>query len=218
MFGVVSAGLAAPTPPPASGAWSGTSGSENVYRAAPVLPADLRRVAVLPLRSEGSSADLPAGCEILQPVLLVELGKTKKFEVVPVDSEDMRSLSGRMKWTGNETLPADLFDILQRVYGCDAVLFAELTVFRAYAPLAVGWRLKLVNVRTHQIIWAADEIGDESSGKVPHYQEVMRKLIACVGSEEAWLKDNSPRQLGGLAQANLLATLPDRQINAKVSR
>jgi len=52
-----------------------------------------------------------------------------------------------------EILPPDFLDSLQRVYGCDAVLFCELSTFRAYAPLAVGWRMKLVDVRTRQILW-----------------------------------------------------------------
>jgi hypothetical protein len=39
------------------------------------------------------------------------------------------------------------------------VPFAELTAYRAHAPLAVGWRLKLVDACSGQIVWAAALLG-----------------------------------------------------------
>jgi hypothetical protein len=220
---VALAGLAGLTPLAWQPAFCQPAGRlENVFRASPFLPAELRRVAMLPLSSEGSSATLQEGCEMLQPVLLAELNKTKKFEIVSVNHDDLRKLTGRLNWTGSETLPPDFFDSLQRVYGCDAVLFCEVTEFRAYGTLAVGWRLKLVNARTRQIVWAADEIFDAAGQTVAgahHYQTLMHEIFPTVaGTEEAWLKANSPRRFGELTAARLLATLPDRQEKAKVSR
>ena len=133
---------------------------ENIFKRPSLLPPELHRVAVLPLAAEGRDADLPDGCEALQPVLFDELVRTEKFEVVSVRPENLRASSGRAAWTGAEPLPEGFFDSLRREYGCDAVLFCELTVYHAYAPLAIGWRLKLADVRTRKIIWAADEVFD----------------------------------------------------------
>jgi hypothetical protein len=175
------------------------------------LPSNLQRVAVLPLACEAPRADLPDGCETLNPVLLAELAKARKFEVVSVNSEMLRSRTGQSGWTGAEVLPADFFESLRRSYGCDAVLFCQLTVFHPYAPLAVGWRMKLVDTRTRQILWAADEVFDAGQASVlngaRHYQ-----LAAHRASEpDDWGVRNSPRQFGQYAAAQLVARLPERQ-------
>lgn len=183
---------------------------ENTFAYPPTLSLNLQRVAVLPLACEELRADLPGGCEALNPVLLAELAKLKKFEVVAVNRENLRSRTGRASWTGTEVLPGELFESLQRTYGCDAVLFCQLTVFQAYAPLAVGWRFKMVDIRTHQILWAADEVFDAGQQSVlnaaHHYQLANFKSRETDG----WSIRNSPRQFGQYAAARLLATLPER--------
>jgi hypothetical protein len=125
---------------------------KNIFRSSPSLPATLKRVLILPLACETKPVDLTGGAEILNPVLQAELVKTKKFEVVAASSGTLQNLTGKLTWNGAEILPSDFFDSLRRFYGCDAVLFCQLTVFRAYEPLAVGWRLKLVDAQTQKII------------------------------------------------------------------
>ena len=185
---------------------------DNVFLYPSVLPADLRRVAVLPLACEEICGDLVAGCETLRPVLQAELIKTKKFEVVAVSPETLRNRTGCQAWTGTEVLPQDFFESLRRVYGCDAVLFCELTAFRGYAPLAVGWRLKLVDAHTRQTLWAVDEVFDAGqksvSGGARHFQWARWQFWTAAPDE--WLVRNSPRQFGEYAVAQLLATLPNR--------
>lgn len=183
---------------------------ENIFTYAR-LPSNLQRVAVLPLACEAPRADLPDGCETLNPVLLSELAKARKFEVVSVNSEMLRSRTGQSGWTGAEILPADFFESLRRSYGCDAVLFCQLTVFHPYAPLAVGWRMKLVDTRTRQILWAADEVFDAGQASVlngaRHYQLADQR----ASEPDGWGVRNSPRQFGQYAAAQLVARLPDRQ-------
>ena len=184
---------------------------ENVFTYPPFLPLNLQRVAVLPLACDEPQADLPEGCESLNPVLLAELAKLKKFEIVTVNREQLRSRTGRSTWTGAEVLPNDLFDSLQRTHGCDAVLFSQLTVFRAYAPLAVGWRFKLVDTRTRQVVWAADEVFDAGHPTVlngaRHFQFALNRNSP---PSDDWGIRNSPRQFGQYAAAQLLTTLPGR--------
>src|ERR1700685_3670440 len=143
-----------------AGLFEQNSRPENVFSSSSILPADVKRVIELPLACEESRGDLSDGRESLDSILQTELIKTKKFELVSLNARLLKSFTGRSSWTGAEVLPDDFFDSLQRVYGCDAVLFCQLTVFRAYAPLAVGWRMKLVDVHTQKIIWAVDEVFD----------------------------------------------------------
>lgn len=205
--------------------------SQNVFVSSPVLPKDLKRVVVLPLAGEESRADLSGGCEMLDCVLQAELIKTGKFEVIRAGSERLRSLTGRPGWTGAEVLPADFLNSLQKAYGCDAVLFCQLTTFRAYAPLAVGWRMKLVDVRTQKIIWVADEIFDAGVPAVAKGAEQFqaqqqnvhgktRSLLASLlkyadrqprsALDDQWSILNSPRYFGQYAAEKLLQTLPER--------
>jgi hypothetical protein len=204
---------------PAAPAFLPYEQSDNVFQASPDLPVDLRRVAVLPLASEGFSSDLSQGCETLGPLLLAELIKTKKFEAVTVNPQDLQHQTGRFNWTGAEILPADFFDSLQRVYGCNAVLFCQLTVYHAYAPLAVGWRMKLVDARTGRILWALDKV----FAPEPHAMLSLAQRCHIDGlwifhdPSNDWLAENSPLQFGQFAIAKALSTLPNRKEMAKVS-
>lgn len=183
---------------------------DNIFAVSSFLPLELQRVAVLPLACDESKSDLLQGCEALTPVLLGELNKTKKFEVVPVNAGKLRKSSGKSGWTGTEVLPADFFESLRRTYGCDAVLFSQLTVFRAYAPLAVGWRFKLVDARTKQTLWCADEVFDAGLTSVSRGSSHYHLHWFADSQPDDWLQKNSPRQFGQYAAAKLFATLPDR--------
>jgi len=193
--------------------------TDNSFQAAPDLPVDLRRVAMLPLAWEGSQTDLSQGSETLGPILLGELVRTKKFEVITVNPESLRSLTGRSGWTGLEVLPANFFDSLQRVYGCDAVLFCQLTTFHAYAPLAVGWRMKLVDARTGQILWAVDKIFDADQRTVLNRARRFHLAGQWVFHDPSndWQVENSPRKFGQYTIAQALLTLPNRKEMTKVS-
>ena len=181
---------------------------ENVFATPVILSPYLQRVAVLPLAAAGQGADLPEGCDVLNSILQDELVKTKKFEVVAVSPEVLRHRTGHPAWTGAETLPPDFFGSLRRVYGCDAVLFAELTTFHAYAPLVVGWRLKLVDARSQSIIWEADEVFDASQPQVASGAKHFQRREHLPAND--WAMLNSPRQFGRFSAATLLACLPGR--------
>ena len=186
----------------------------NVFLRSPVLPADLHRVAVLPLTAESQGDNLPEGCEALQPVLLDEVVRTRRFEVVTVNAEILRGSSGRLAWTGTEALPSGFFDSLQREYGCDALLFCQLTAYHAYSPLVIGWRLKLVDAHTHQILWSADEVFESRPKGPGALSDAMEFLYPHDSHLEAegkqWAEAHSPRQFGRYAVAQLLRTLPER--------
>jgi hypothetical protein len=231
--GVLAASQAAP---PYAGIFRRDYRPDNVFAYPAKLSPDLRRLAVLPLAAETAGRDLPEGCVALTPVLMEQLIKTRKFEVVAVEASALRHATGQINWTGKEMLPPDFFAFLRREYGCDAVLFAELTTYHAYAPLAIGWRLKLADARSGQIVWAADELFDANQPAVnraaqwfaepwPHrpfarneswIPEAAADLAGLrmphwpFGRKENWMAANSPRQFGRYATAALLDTLPER--------
>lgn len=182
----------------------------NVFAWNSVLPANLHRIALLPMSYDANTPGLADGKDALEPVLLTEVSKLQRFEVVPISPEAISAKTGQSAWSCEETLPAELFTWLSQSRGCDAVLFCKLTVFRGYAPLAVGWRMRLVDLRTRATLWAGDEVFDASQ---PSVQAGARRFqLACrpvrTPAPDAWVMENSPRQFGQYAAAQLLGTLP----------
>jgi len=198
--------------PPSLGLLQRSYRPDNIFVNQPKLSPALQRVAVLPLAAETAGNDLPEGCAALTPVLWDQLVKAKRFEVVTVDPLRLRGGTGQLSWTGVENLPPDGLAFLRREYGCDGVLFAELTTYRAYAPLAIGWRLKLVDVRTGQVVWATDELFDARRLNVAQAAQRFAEPGWAVPfcRTPNWLALESPSQFGQYSAAALLATLPNR--------
>lgn len=185
---------------------------ENVYRALDQLPVHVRRVAVLPLTTDSTATDLEAGCTALEPVIIEELGRTRKFEVVRVTREQLRRLTGRFTWRAEESLPADFLKTLRDEMDCDAVMFSRLTQFRAYPPLAVGLNCKLVEVDKAEFIWAVDEVFDANQSAVVtsarRFQQSREQLPASLADSRSILI--SPGSFGRYAANSVFHTLPAR--------
>ena len=185
---------------------------QNIYSESAALPKNIRRVVVLPLVCDENDAVADDGRVTLEPVLVGELIKTKKFEVVESDGAFLKNRAGRADWSSEETLPPGFFALLRENSACDAVLFARLTVYRAYPPLEIGWRLRLVNAENGQTIWAADEVfnGGEPSVKdgARRHQLIAERDLS--GAPDEWFVQNSPAKFGQYTAASLFATLPAR--------
>ena len=184
----------------------------NIHRQSPVLPDAMRRVAILPMVFRANDSDSTAGAWTLEPVLNSELTKTKKFELVVISPEQLRQICGQSRYAVEDPLPRLFLQKLHDATGCDAVLFRRLTEFRPYPPLAIGWSLKLVELQTGKIWWAADEVFDaDQPGVVSgarRYQQQMDFALSPADDSTRIL--NSPLGFGHYAASTLLATLPER--------
>jgi hypothetical protein len=196
----------------------------NVYVRSPILPPEIRRVAILPVTTSGTSPYFESGIETLEPLLFAELEKTKRFEVVQVSPAQLRQWTGKPGWRPDETLPPDLFAHISEPTGCDAVLFAQLTRCNPYQPIAVGWKFCLVSVPPpgaktplavkEQIIWAVDEVLDAGE---PGVANAARDYYVNHLRNDAPSADNStilssPACFGQYSLAALLETLPVRAL------
>jgi hypothetical protein len=184
----------------------------NVHREEAVLPLYIKRVAVLPLMVLTDEASMEFGRDSLQDVLRNELGRSRQFELVSVPPEELRLLTGRSGWSGEEKLPIEFFDILKDRLGVDAVLFSRLTQYRAYEPLAIGWRLKLMDAEVPRILWAVDEVFD---ARVPEVAAAARRharenpdTIPSVQDSQSVLL--SPRRFGQYTANAVVVTMPGR--------
>ena len=174
-----------------------------------ILPAEFRRVALLPL---AGVQQLPTeSAEPLREALLAALLRTARFELVTVDSAVLRALAGKPMVGSTEVLPAGLFDRIRQEYAPDAVLFVEVTHHQPYAPLALGVRAKLVLASDPKaIIWAFDTLYDAAN---PAVANSARRHLA-GGSREAVDPGptalQSPRRFAAYVCDDLCLRLPQR--------
>jgi len=181
------------------------SAQSNVYRAEAKLPAQLRRVAVLPL---------PAGSgrELLESVLSRELAQRRLVEVVPVSAEWLRQATGRAEWLATDELPVDFFQRIRAGTGCDAVLFVRVTEFQPYPPLQVGWNVRLVECESARTVWAVDEVfaaGDPAvAAAARRYHAARLRTVPALASSDGMLL--SPRWFGQFAAHAVVGTMPGR--------
>ena len=186
--------------------------ADNVYRLSPYLPADVRRVAVLPISVGRDDWQAEAGRAQLEVVLREELGRVKRFELVVVTPEQLQIWTGKPAWLAEEKLPAAFLGTLREKLGCDGVLFSHLRPYHAFQPIVLGWNLKLVDVRRLEILWSADELFDAGQASVAS----QARQFESGGTWRSWFSSEtgtillSPRQFSQFTLNTLLATLPER--------
>jgi hypothetical protein len=167
---------------------------------------------VLPMTPTTPGAWLESGVESLQPILDAELAKTRKFDLVLVTPDQLCQLTDQAAWTADEPLPPDFLDRLRDLTGCDAVLFCQLTRYQPYQPVAIGWKMSLVETQSRNICWAADEVFDGGDRAVANAAQdyAWGHFQGQDGMSEPSLVLSSPTRFGQYALCALLGTLPAR--------
>lgn len=184
----------------------------NVYKGTDNLPADLRRVAVLPLAVNGASAQMTHAQEALANAVGDALSRRLAFEVVSIPSEALKRVTGKAEWRANESVPKALFDYLREQKDCQGIVFAELTQFQAYGALQIGWKLRLVDSREAGVYWAADQVFDSGVTSVANAaKRFAQDHDAAPGQPpDSHLILSSPSRFGAYTLNALFATLPAR--------
>ena len=181
----------------------------NVFHPVDPLPPELRKVAVLPLFVEPAQEDGATAQQSMEPVLRTELLKVKRFDLVWVSSDELRQWTGRKEWSAEDKLPPNLLAKLHEQTGCDAVIFSQISRYRPYPPLILGWKLKLIATKAPQILWAVDEIFDAGEPRVSNSArryEMEHQKGGPVTDFPMIL--SSPERFGHYTVHALLATLP----------
>jgi len=184
----------------------------NIYRQSATIPNHVRRVAVLPVTVESQNFESSQVCDELQAIVFEALNRHNRFELVSVSPNDLKLWTGNRRWSADEKLPSDFFDKLRTRLGCDAVLFSKLTAYRPYAPLTIGWNLKLADAESPSIWWAADEVFDAGDKQVANaarrfYKETFNGPAPLSESKTVlW----SPQRFSQYTLSALFDTLPAR--------
>lgn len=183
----------------------------NFFRKEAILPAELRRVAVLPLTVANASASSAAGRQMLEPVFHMELSKAARFETVFVQPEQLQKWTGKERWDYLDVLPPDFMKTIAEQTDADGVLFARLSHFHAYPPMIIGWRMTLTALDA-DILWSVEEVFDASEEPVANSA---RRYDRAHVRNNPVLEDSrsillTPRKFGQYTARAVMETLPSR--------
>src|SRR5437868_4569013 len=106
----------------------------NVFRSAPFIPSDIRRVAVLPISAAPEDWQASQGRGPLEPALKSGVGTIKAFGQIGITREQLNTWTGREVWLPGDELPANFFKKLEEASGCNAVLFTRFHPFTPIGP------------------------------------------------------------------------------------
>jgi hypothetical protein len=191
-------------PPPAAPAYAPAN-----FQAEPRLPAEVRRVAVLPAHG-GDVAD-PESAAALDPVLVTALQRQVRFEVVTIARDDCRRMFGAPSFGSTAALPPGFLEKIAATYAVDAVLFTDITVYQPYRPQTLGLRAKLATVRDVRLIWSFDEVFSGGTAamrtSIDNYYEGTDKSAGIDASSTVL---QSPTRFGAVSADLMFKTLPPR--------
>jgi hypothetical protein len=177
------------------------------------IPADVRRVIVLPVA--GGPALTEETLLKLDAICHAELTRTARFEVVPLSRDTLAEITGSRQISSVDKLPTVLIDKLFNIYnsyGADAVLFIDVTTYSPYPPLVLGLRTKLARVIDGEIIWATDNV---FAAAEPAVANSARHHALALGSDRGQVDLShtilqNPQRFAGYVAAATFLTLPPR--------
>jgi len=168
----------------------------------------IRRVVVLPLWSGALTSVESAAA--LDPVLVSALQQANRFEIVTLSREECLRRYRAESVSSAGALPHDLLATLKREFAADAVLFLDLTAFRAYRPLSLGLRAKLATLDGTRLVWTFDNV---FSADDPTVANAARNFF--LASDHRGVPGDltpavlqSPSRFAAYAAATMFATLP----------
>ncbi len=174
------------------------------------LPGGVRRVVLLPVC--GGTVTPTETTEALEEVFATELQRRLRFEVVRLSREECLRRFGAPEFGSSSALPHDFLAVLGREFAADAVLFIDLTAFRAYRPLSLGVRAKLATVDQTRLVWSFDEI---FSADDPRVCNSVRRFFGATDSsgipfDPGYAALQSPGKFAAYVAAATFNTLPAR--------
>jgi len=146
-------------------------------------------------------------------IFCLELNKTNLFEVVPVSRLSLFNEFGLYSINSTDLIPHAFLETWESRLGVDAVLFTDFTAMRAYKPVTIGVRSKLVDVATGKILWSFDTVFDSG---LPSIGAAARKF-QCRSQYQSYPLNSStsifqsPLRFAQYAAHAAFGTMPKRQ-------
>jgi hypothetical protein len=174
-------------------------------------PGWINRIVVLPIHD--STRRLPS--EVLDQYDQTwhnRLLHTQRAELVPVSREQLSLWIQRPSLDSVEILPSGWSKALSTATGAQAAVFLDLTQVVSQGHLRLGFRIKIVDLTDHSILWTADEIFDSSDPQLEKKikQSFPRPLFSPREPSARISLSQSPAQFATFAFGLTLRNLPPR--------
>lgn len=97
--------------------------------------------------------------------------------------------------------------------GADAVIFGTINRYSSYPHLMLGVHLKMLDLRTAEIVWAIEDVWDSTDQSTQKRMEQYFETEMRRGYEPLnWkILENSPRYFNKFVVYEIVRTLPDYQ-------
>jgi hypothetical protein len=167
----------------------------------------VRRVMVLPFEVAPGVYANPAD---LREVLVAELAKLRRFELVPLPlGNDADELLYQQMSRGR--ISAEVLAELGTRYGIDGVLLGTITGYRPYTPPHLGVRLQLISLHTGAAVWATEVFYDAgNAATAADIEHFTYTVLAPESSMHGWeLALISPNRFASFVFHRVVATWQD---------
>jgi hypothetical protein len=115
------------------------------------------RVAIVELSNDSSYPQISTD---ITEALFQALQKKQVFGLTVVRQDDASWRSLQLDLDSTYTL--DQIKGIRETLKCDGILIGTITEFRPYPHMAVGLRLKLLDLRDGQLLWALEQVWDSA--------------------------------------------------------
>ena len=124
----------------------------------------------------------------------------------------MQRLFGVKRVSSSLALPENFLRKLEDATSANGVLFVDLDSYRAYRPISLGVRAKLVDIKSGEFMWAIDETFDAGQASVivgsKIYQE--NAQVRALSAKTSGSVLHSPRIFAKYVASTAFSTLPMR--------
>ena len=173
------------------------------------LPAYFNRVVVLPCYY--ADEDSPV-LDYVDEVFHQELSQERIFETLRLSSGQMKEQFGVERVASNLPLPENFLRRLEDLTGANGVLFIDVDSYRAYRPLSLGVRAKLVDLKTGEFMWAIDETFDSGHANVIAGTQLFQSKaqVRALSAKTVGSVMHSPRIFAKYVASTCFSTMPMR--------
>lgn len=116
---------------------------------------NIGRVAIVELENDSSYPEISTD---ITGSLFRALQKRQAFGLTIIRRNDPAWRS--LQLDGDTTYSLDQISAIRETLKCDGVLLGTVTEFRPYPHMSVGLRLKLLDLRDGQLLWALEQVWD----------------------------------------------------------
>ncbi|MEN9841528.1 MAG: hypothetical protein RL376_1328 [Verrucomicrobiota bacterium] len=138
------------------------------------------------------------------------LDHSQRAEFISLSRSTLTTWFSRDSFSSSDPLPYGMLGRITRETSAQAVLFLDLTYCSPYPPISLSYRARLVDLKSGDIIWMADEIVDAASAETARGARRFARENSSQPGDAAYGVVQSPTRFADYAFQAVTAKLPPR--------